>query len=404
MSFHNRPLARLGAASLLAAGALAAFGAPAHAAGTETDLSLDVVGTRVATNAGEKIAFAKVRNLGQNTPSELFIHADLAGFDYSKFTIWPLDTDNCNPEGDREGVRAWTCAVPQDQLPGPGETLEFPLLAFKANSTATSYSGDVTYTISSKDDTNPANNTRVGKLEFTAEQGVDLGVLVSDVTKAVEPPADDPEAPNNPPLYPGDTTKAFGTLVNQGDRTTDGVRLTIKLPKGVTFAVKFTDCVHSADNRTATCDLTDLQLAEGGDALYFQLPIQVAADVKAPVALKPGTVTAVALGQLDPDVKPLAPAKPKLPAGMKLAPAHEIDPSDNSDDFAVIVAAKPNGGGGGTGGDSGNGGGGLPVTGPQAGLIGGVGVAAAIAGGVLFLAARRRRVVLVTPGDEKSTA
>ncbi|GAB3156036.1 hypothetical protein GCM10027290_53190 [Micromonospora sonneratiae] len=48
-------------------------------------------------------------------------------------------------------------------------------------------------------------------------------------------------------------------------------------------------------------------------------------------------------------------------------------------------------------------GGGLPVTGVQAGLIGGVGVAVVAAGGVMFLMARRRRVVLVTPADERST-
>src|SRR5947207_10108233 len=45
---------------------------------------------------------------------------------------------------------------------------------------------------------------------------------------------------------------------------------------------------------------------------------------------------------------------------------------------------------------------GLPVTGTQVGLIGGSGVAAIAVGWVLFLAARRRRVLLVTPGDEAS--
>jgi hypothetical protein len=45
---------------------------------------------------------------------------------------------------------------------------------------------------------------------------------------------------------------------------------------------------------------------------------------------------------------------------------------------------------------------GLPVTGTQVGLIGGSGVAAIAVGWVLFLAARRRRVLLVTPGDETS--
>lgn len=49
------------------------------------------------------------------------------------------------------------------------------------------------------------------------------------------------------------------------------------------------------------------------------------------------------------------------------------------------------------------GGGGLPVTGVQAGLIGGIGAAVLLAGGVLLLLSRRRKVVLVNPADERTT-
>ena len=70
----------------------------------------------------------------------------------------------------------------------------------------------------------------------------------------------------------------------------------------------------------------------------------------------------------------------------------DVDASDNTDDFSVIVAGK-----GGSGGRRTRGG--LPVTGaagrpdrrrsaPRCSL----------AGGVMFLVARRRRVVLVDPG------
>jgi LPXTG-motif cell wall-anchored protein len=55
----------------------------------------------------------------------------------------------------------------------------------------------------------------------------------------------------------------------------------------------------------------------------------------------------------------------------------------------------------GTGGEGG-GGGSLPVTGAQAGLIGGIGAVVVALGAVLFFVARRRKVVLVTPQDEKS--
>jgi LPXTG-motif cell wall-anchored protein len=85
----------------------------------------------------------------------------------------------------------------------------------------------------------------------------------------------------------------------------------------------------------------------------------------------------------------------ELPENARAVSPDDIDASDNTDGYAVIVAAE-----GGTGGGDG----GLPVTGPQAGLIGGIGAAVLLAGGAMFLVARRRRVVLVTPGDEKPTA
>jgi Domain of unknown function DUF11 len=43
--------------------------------------------------------------------------------------------------------------------------------------------------------------------------------------------------------------------------------------------------------------------------------------------------------------------------------------------------------------------GGLPVTGVKAGVIGGVGLAGVVVGVLLYVSARRRRIVLVTPDD-----
>ena len=74
----------------------------------------------------------------------------------------------------------------------------------------------------------------------------------------------------------------------------------------------------------------------------------------------------------------------------------DIDPSDNVDGFAVLVAGPTGGSGGGTGDDPG-----LPVTGPVAGTIGGIGGAVLVAGAIMFVMSRRRRVVLVTPDDGK---
>ncbi len=44
--------------------------------------------------------------------------------------------------------------------------------------------------------------------------------------------------------------------------------------------------------------------------------------------------------------------------------------------------------------------GGLPVTGVKVAVIGAVGLAGVVVGWLLFAATRRRRVVMVTPGDE----
>ncbi|WP_229398756.1 hypothetical protein [Micromonospora okii] len=399
MPVRNRLLARLGAAALLASGALTALSAPAHAEGAGTDLSLDVAGTRVAANVGGKVAFIKISNRGANPVSRATVQVDVTELDAVEIEAIPRG-DECE-EARSDGRRIWSCLLFDDTLPKPGRTGEMPLLVLKGDDAAGPRSAPVTFTLTSPDDTTPENNTKTVRVEFTEESGVDLGVRVPDVTRHIPPDEYDPDTEGFPALQPGKTTVLIGEVFNQGDLVTDGVRVVMRLPKGVTFADRFADCEHSADRRTATCEIEDLQLGDGGSALSFLVPIKVGASVKGPVALKPGTVTAEALGQLTPEQRRSRKATaPKLPSVAKLVPAKEVDPSDNSDDFAVIVIAASNGGGnGGSGGGSG-----LPVTGPQAGLIGGIGAAVLAVGGVLLVLARRRRVVLVAPTDEKPTA
>ncbi|WP_431891574.1 hypothetical protein [Micromonospora haikouensis] len=391
MTLRYRPPARLGVAALLVSGALAALGTPARAEGPGTDLSLDVAGTRVAAGVEGKTAYIKVSNRGTNPAANVTVKVDVSDLD-------PLDAEAIpNGEACEEiGEDLWYCALLGDDLPAPGRTVEVPLLVFKNNGGGPR-SAPVTFTLASPDDTTPENNTRTVQVEFAEESGVDLGVRVPDVTRHIRPDEYDPDTEGFPALQPGQTTVLVGEVVNQGDLATDGLRLTLLLPEGVTFAARFTDCVHSAGNRKATCEIEDLRLADGGDALSFVVPITVDAGVRGPVALKPGTVTAEALGQLTPQQqRSRRAATPALPSGLSLVPAREVDSSDNSDDFAVLVIARSDGGGGGDGG--------LPVTGPQAGLIGGVGAAVLAVGGALLVLARRRRLVLVAPTDEQRNA
>ncbi|MFU8851727.1 cell wall anchor protein [Micromonospora sp. SL1-18] len=409
MIFRNRPLVRLGAAALLASGAITAFGAPAHAAGTETDLAIDVVGTRVADGAAGKLAFAKVTNKGKNTPSELGVRIDVSKLDFAKVAVVPF-AEECDVEPGSQGPALVTCWAEKEALPGPGETIDLPVVLVKlVESLDKAYSAPVKFTIISKDDTNKDNNTKSVDVEFSKESGADLTVLADDVKNAVKVKNGKIEVTGD--LHAGDTAQLIYEVVNQGDMPTAGLKVTVKLPKGVTFTETEDECEYAADNRSLVCTYPELpfipltQFDGKGDDVpggeFYHL-LSVGADVKAG-ALKGGTVS----------VEPILPAKgltaqskvikrlPKNMTPLQKSDLADLDPSDNTDGFAVVVAAKGGGGGGVGGGDDE---GGLPVTGAKAGLIGGIGAAVLLAGGAMFLVARRRRVVLVTPGDEKPTA
>lgn len=398
MRFRNRSLARAGAAVLLAAGATTALSAPAYAAANETDLELTVVGTKVAANAEGKFGWAKITNKGEKTPGELTIAADVSALDFSKVFVAAID-GNCSTEGDAQPTK-WICELAEDMIPGPGETVEVPVLTLKAQPGAAPYTAPVTFTISSPDDTDESNNSKTVDVSFSEESGVDLGVWVPDVKTKIDPATGEESSP----LLAGDTTAVIGSVFNWGDMIANGVRITVQLPKQVTFAEEESDCKYSADNRTATCEYKTVvippasQADEDDDVAMFYWPITVGADVAAPVTLGEGSWTVEALGQ-SPAGELRARATGALPKNVEMVSleeteVNEVDASDNVDGFAVVVAEDSSGGGGG----------GLPVTGVQAGVLGGIGVAVVVAGAVLFLVARRRRVVLVTPGDETSAS
>ncbi|SCL58038.1 LPXTG-motif cell wall anchor domain-containing protein [Micromonospora citrea] len=410
MTMHHRPLARLGAVALLASGAFTAVGTPAHAAGSAADLTVTaVVGTKVAEGTRIKTAYAKVTNNGPGTPSALVVKADTSKVDhYGEVAFLPA-AEGCSGEGAAKPV-LWTCVVPEEQIPGPGETLELPIVMIKrVPDVDEPYTAPVTLTVESPDDTTADNNSATVQIEISKESGVDLGVVVPDVTRQL---AFDDVLKENPPteaLNPGDATTVLAFIENQGDRIADGLDLKIALPKGVTFddGIQVKECEYAADLRSADCRAGLLQLAPG-EGVLGAFPVEVAAGVKAPVSLTGGEVSLRARGELAATEANLARKRSSLPsflhrpAGSRAAQAGDVDPTDNRDDFAVVVAAAGTGGGGQDGGDED--GGPLPVTGAQTGLVVGIGGAVLVAGAAMFLSARRRRVVLVTPGDEKPTA
>ncbi|MEU7840367.1 hypothetical protein AB0B39_05270 [Micromonospora sp. NPDC049114] len=402
MIYRNRPLARLGAAALLASCALTAFGVPAHAAGTPTDLSVALAGTKVAAGAEAKVAFAKIMNNGPGTPSNFLIKLDVSKVDFDRVEVVPLADTPCTIDGAERPVNI-TCRIQDDEVPAPGETIEIPIIMFKAEQGAElPYTAPLTFALESEDDTTPGNNAASADLVLTDESGVDMGIVVPDVKFQVSPS----EQP--PLLTPGTETEVLVEIINQGDVIADGVKLDLTLPNGVTFTEDLRECTYSPDRRIANCPAPLIQLGPQ-DVLVGVFPVKVAANVKAPVALQGGNGTVAAIGQLPATNANLAARKSALPSFLKAATTaqatavRDIDDTDNTDAYAVLVAAK-GGTGGGDGGGTGGGDGGLPVTGAKAGLIGGIGVAVLLAGGVMFLIARRRRVVLVAPADERPTA
>ncbi|TWJ24557.1 cell wall anchor protein [Micromonospora endolithica] len=400
MIFRNRPLVRLGAAALLASGALTAFGVPAYAADTAADLSVEVTGTRVAAGAQDKVAFAKIKNNGPGTPDNFVVDVDVSKIDFAKVAVVPVTEGPCTIDGDEQPTR-FSCLVDDKTVPGPGETLEVALVTFKAEEgVELPYTAPFTVTVKSDGDTAADNDSASAELVLTDESGVDMGIVVPDVKFQ----ADGSEKP--PLLVPGAETLVHVELINQGDVIANGIKLDLTLPKGATFTEDLRECTYSPDRRVANCPTPLLQVAPG-DILIGSFPVKVDADVKAPIALQGGSGTVTALGELPATSANVAATKKTLPSFLKAATAEqaaevrEIDETDNTDAYAVIVAAK---GGSGGGGDDDGDGPGLPVTGAKAGLIGGIGGAVLLAGGLMFLMARRRRVVLVTPGDERPTA
>lgn len=401
MTLRNRTLARIGAGAVGLVAA-SAFAAPALAA-DGADLEVRAAGTTIAADAAGKFSTISLINNSDVDATGVTVGLDISKLDTDKVDI---DESGCSPRQD--GVIL--CGIEGDTVPaGADIDWVFPLTR-KAD--ATGDAGQLTVSIE-HDGTDPSpDNNSVTVDVKVGSNGVDLGVIAPDVQQEIDLAKSTSEpAFTEDAIQPGDTAAVIGIAINQGDMTAAGVKVSVTLPKQVTFAAEEEGCTYSADSRTVTCDYAQVSLIpaekdtdpsdESSAFAAFWFPIKVAEGVSAPVTLKGGTFGVAALAQVE-FGQPATLSKPKLPANVKLLNGDEVpdvDPSDNVDGFSVIVAAAQ----GGSGGGDGDGGGSLPITGARAGLLGGVGAALAVSGGLLFLVARRRRVVLVTPGDETPT-
>ncbi|GAA2633618.1 hypothetical protein [Paractinoplanes durhamensis] len=400
-----RNLGRLGVAAFVAAGAVGLTAAPALAARVapaQVDLGIDVAGTTLTADFVGKFSTVDVHNFGTTKPAAVVVTFDASALDTSKVKLSGFD--GCTTD---KGVS--TCAVADRDVPGPGQTTKYvvPLLAVAG---ATGSAGKLTVAVKVAGDAVAANDSRTVDVTISTAHGADLGVVANDV-KWQDPNG----AFTDDPIPPGKTSIFIPLILNQGDMTATGVRVTIKLPPHTSFTQRvYNGCVSGSGGRTLDCKLPQFPLTprqnigeiiDDGNGMFFSFEVLVAADAKGPVMLPGGAITVEALGEA-PYEAAIAKraAVPALPDYIKWATAdqlRDVDASDNVDTFGVYAggqattspsaSASPSGQGGGQGGGDEDGGG-LPVTGPAGIAIGGAGIAVLVVGVSLMVAARRRRV------------
>jgi hypothetical protein len=410
MSFGRRRLLRTAAAALFLLAEVAVLAVPAQAATEGPDLAVDASGTRIALGVERKVVYLKISNLGGETPSDVVVNVrqPSEGPDPLPVSLlWHSAGGVGECDGDFGG---FYCRLSPELIPGPGETVDVPIDAI-AHGTAP-YEGrfEVSVTIRPGTDANPADNTRWFPLRLVDEPRADLSLVARDVQQSVRIGADGTPTPTGT-LNPGETGAVWHTVANQGRKAVSGVRVTLRLPKGVTFTRQPKQCVLADAGRSAVCTYANLTLVpavddtDPNDTTYSAVElynlVTTAPSASVPVTLRGGTVRVEGLAEQS-TTKRSTSAHTELPANAVAVRVADVDPGDNQDGFAVVLAARSGGSGGGGGGGGGDGG--LPVTGPQVGLVGGIGIVALTAGGVLLLAARRRRMILVTPEDGGTTA
>ncbi|WP_170285386.1 LPXTG cell wall anchor domain-containing protein [Micromonospora palomenae] len=385
---------------LLLLGGVGVPAASASAAPAGADLTVDLAGATIPLGVTKKTLHLKISNRGDATPTRVVVRVDASELDRFDFRImlWPTGGPR-DCDGD---VSGWYCDLLPDQLPGPGETVELPILA--TVQTGEPLAGRIKVTVEVKPvDTNPADNTKWFPIQVVDHPEADLSVVAPDVTQSVRIAADGSLASTGT-LNPGETGAVRYTIANQGRKPVDGVKVELRVPTGATFTRPPDECVLSDAGRAAVCTYDRLALVpvdqdtDPNDQLHSAVElyhlVTVSAATKAPVTLRNGTVRVEGLSAPRSDLS--GPARSDLPTNAVAVRAVDVDDSDNQDGFAVVVAANSSGGGsGGSPGDGGGAGGGgsLPITGSQAGLTAGAGLAMLVGGGVLLLLTRRRRAI-----------
>lgn len=403
-------LARIGAATLLSAG-LVAVGAPAQAS-DPTDLALIPLSTQLAKGVSEAKAkpFRFTVDNSRSSADAREVRVTVDARQLKKDRVGFVVPDGCQPQ---QQTDTYSCLL-GDLPAGTSEDFGVPLFS----TGGTGAGGTLVVTVSSATP-DPEIEDNTVELDVTVtDAGYDLVTWAQDVYADVV--VNGVEETGLKPVRPGETAPLDWAIYNGGSRQATGLFYGITLPVGVSF-----------DQLPAHCVVQDWGLAQAfcedpavvlkpGEYYTDSVRVKVAEGVTEPV-LRVGNIFAYGLTQAKAGT---ALRQPRIAAQPQVKAFDEADGGDNSAVFDVYVdlsapspspspqpsvspsvspSASPSvspsdpPAGGGGGGD-----GGLPVTGAQIGLIGGVGGLVLLVGGVLMVLSRRRRVVLVTPTDEKS--
>ncbi|MEU4774739.1 cell wall anchor protein [Micromonospora sp. NPDC023644] len=416
--FHRSALARAGAVALLAAGGLTTVAVPAHAA-DGPDLAVIPISTQLAKGvdaARSKPFKFTVTNAGTATAENVSFRVDTR--ELKKRRVGFVVPEGCHVIEDY----LYQCSL--GDLPA-GTSKDFGVPLF-----STGGRGDGGVLVVGVATTTPESDLGDEVVEVpvtVTKPGYDLTAWVQDVQGNVVVNGAVADEPDLRPVRRGETVALDWAVYNDGSRPATGVFYGITLPAGVSFVTLPEGCVEQAlpDREQAFCEDAGVTVRRGQ---YYtaDVTVKVGDDVTEPV-LREGDLFAYGLDAAEGEPE----GEPQVAGPAQRKAFSEVDALDNHTVFEAFVdlsaqpsptptptgeptptptvapTATPTGGPTAvpttTPGTGGGDGGGLPVTGVQAGLIGGIGVAVLLAGGALLLVSRRRRVVLVAPGDEKST-
>ncbi|MFF0655085.1 cell wall anchor protein [Micromonospora tulbaghiae] len=417
MTFRYRStLARAGVVALLSTAGLGAAAGPAQAA-DKADLQLIPLSYQLAKGVTEAKAkpfkFQVNNTLGTVDAKDVRVTVETKGLKTAKVGV--LVPAGCD-------VRGTTFSCLLGDLPA-GTTEDFGLPLFSTGGKGAA--GTLTVSISAANGTGVLDT--VDHDITVTEPGYDLTTWVQDVYAGVRVDGDDADESGLRPVRPGETAPLDWAVFNDGSKRATGVQYGIALPAGVTFAKLPDGCVEQNLGGVLNAYCEDLgAVLKPGQYYTADVRVKVGADVTEKL-LRPGFVWAAGL-----DAATGAPEEePRVASSAQRRAFAETDDGDNTAQFDVFVDQSPQstpsptptagptstptaqptptGGatavptptaGGGAGGGTGDGG--LPVTGMQVGLIGGIGAAVLAAGAALMLLSRRREVVLVAPGEERT--